>query len=137
VRKDNRKRHKKGYKFIKSKMRNGHLKFFYLSLYFCDNHYREKKNKKTNLFKWRESQKRILKKKIEKEAKLAISKTVRFSTFRDIEDKGDNIEIGDYMPALNRKTKSPKKVLKGKNDIIIIKKKPSKKRWKLLNNFKN
>jgi hypothetical protein len=41
------------------------------------------------------------------------------------------------MPALNRRTKSPKVMLEGKNNIIIIKKKPSKKRYKLLNDFKD
>jgi hypothetical protein len=72
---------------------------------------------------------------------LAISKIVRFGTFRDIEDKGDNIEIVDHMSVLNGKTKSPEIILKGKDDTVAInvaiKKKPSKKRWKLLNNFKN
>jgi hypothetical protein len=86
------------------------------------------KNKRINLFKWRESQKRILKKKVEKEAKLAISKIIRFGTFRNIKDQNDNIEIIDYMPTLNRKTKSPKILLKGKNNIVAIKKEPSKKR---------
>jgi hypothetical protein len=89
------------------------------------------------LFKWRESQKRILKKKVEKEAKLAIPKTVRFSIFRNIKDEGDDIDIIDYVPILNEKTKSPEIVLKGKDNIIIIKREPSKKRWKLLDDFKD
>jgi hypothetical protein len=54
---------------------------------------------------------------------LAISKTVRFSIFRDIKNKDDNIEIVDYMPTLNRKTKSPKIMLEKKDNIVIIKKK--------------
>jgi hypothetical protein len=41
------------------------------------------------------------------------------------------------MPALNKRTKNLEIILKGKNDIITIKKKPSKKRWKLLNDLKN
>jgi hypothetical protein len=86
------------------------------------------KNKKTDLFKWRESQKRILKKKVEKKVKLIISKIIRFGTFRNIEDKDDNIEIVDYMPILNERTKSPKIMLEEKKDIIAIKRKPSKKR---------
>jgi hypothetical protein len=90
------------------------------------------KNKKIDLFKWRESQKRILKKKIEKKAKLTISKIVRFSIFRDIEDEGDNIEMVNHVPALNGRTKSPEVVLEGKDDTIaidvVIEKEPSKKR---------
>jgi hypothetical protein len=73
-----------------------------------------------------------LKKKVEKEIKLAISKTVRFGIFRDIEDEGDNIKIIDYVPALNGRTKSPEIVLEGKDDTVIInvaiEKEPSKKR---------
>jgi hypothetical protein len=88
----------------------------------------EKKNKKTDLSKWRESQKRILKKKIEKKIKLVIFKIIRFSTFRDIKNENDNIDIVDHMPALNGKTKSPEVILEGKNNIIIIEKEPSKKR---------
>jgi hypothetical protein len=41
------------------------------------------------------------------------------------------------MPALNRRTKSPKIMLEGKNDTIIIKRKPFKKRWKLLDDLKD
>ena len=78
-----------------------------------------------------------MKKKIEKKIKLAISKTVRFSTFRDIKNKNDNIEIVDYILVLNKRTKSSKIVLKGKDNIIIIKREPPKKRWKLLNDFKD
>jgi hypothetical protein len=87
-----------------------------------------KKNKKTDLFKWRKPQKRILKKKVEKEAKLAIPKIIRFNTFRNIEDEGDNIDIVDHMPALNRRTKSREIILKGKDNTIIIKREPFKKR---------
>jgi hypothetical protein len=87
-----------------------------------------KKNKKASLSKWRESQKRILKKKVEKKIKLIIPKTVRFGTFRDIKDKGNNIDIVDHVPTLNRKTKSPEMVLKKKDNTVAIKKKPSKKR---------
>jgi hypothetical protein len=43
----------------------------------------------------------------------------------------------DYMPTLNRRTKSPKIVLEKKDNIITIKREPSKKRWKLLNDFKD
>jgi hypothetical protein len=43
----------------------------------------------------------------------------------------------DHVPALNRKTKSPKIVLKKKKDEIIIKRKPFKKRWKLLDDLKS
>jgi hypothetical protein len=69
-----------------------------------------------------------LKKKIEKEAKLAIFKIIRFSTFRDIKDEGDNIKMVNYVPTLNGRTKSPEIVLKEKENIIIIKRKPFKKR---------
>jgi hypothetical protein len=86
------------------------------------------KNKKTGLFKWRESQKRILKKKVEKEAKLVIFKIIRFGTFRDIEDEGDDIDMVDYVSTLNGRTKSPEVILEGKDDIVVIEKKPSKKR---------
>jgi hypothetical protein len=101
----------------------------------------KEKNKKANLSKWRESQKRILKKKVEKEAKLVTPKTVRFGIFRDIKDEGDNIKIVNHMPALNGKTKSPEVMLERKNNTVIIniaiEKEPSKKRWKLLNDLKN
>jgi hypothetical protein len=44
------------------------------------------------------------------------------------------------MPILNGKTKSPEVILKEKNDTVtinvIIEKEPSKKRWKLLDDFK-
>jgi hypothetical protein len=53
---------------------------------------------------------------------LAILKTIRFGTFRNIEDEGDNIDIIDYIPALNGRTKSLKIILEGKNNIIVIKK---------------
>jgi hypothetical protein len=86
------------------------------------------KNKKINLFKWRESQKRILKKKVEKKAKLVIPKTIRFGIFRDIKNEGDNIKIVDYIPALNGRTKSPKVKIERKKNIVIIKKEPFKKR---------
>jgi hypothetical protein len=69
--------------------------------------------------------------------KLVIPKTVRFNTFYDIKDKDNNIEIVDHMPTLNEKMKNPKIVLKKKDNTVIIKKKPSKKRWKLLNDLKN
>jgi hypothetical protein len=68
---------------------------------------------------------------------LAIPKIIRFSIFRNIENESDNIEIIDHIPTLNRRTKSPEIVLKEKEDIIAIKREPSKKRWKLLNNFKD
>jgi hypothetical protein len=42
----------------------------------------------------------------------------------------------DHVPALNEKTKSPEIMLKGKENTVIIKKKPSKKRWKLLDDLK-
>jgi hypothetical protein len=86
------------------------------------------KNKKAGLFKWREPQKRILKKKVEKEAKLVTPKTIRFGTFRNIKDEDDNIDIINHIPALNGRTKSPEVILEGKNNIIIIKREPSKKR---------
>jgi hypothetical protein len=41
------------------------------------------------------------------------------------------------MPALNGKIKNPEVILKRKNDTVTIKKKPSKKRWKLLDDLKN
>jgi hypothetical protein len=41
------------------------------------------------------------------------------------------------MPALNGKTKSPEIKKEGKEDIIIIEKEPSKKRWKLLDDLKD
>jgi hypothetical protein len=41
------------------------------------------------------------------------------------------------VPTLNRKTKSPKIILEKRDNIIIIKREPSKKRWKLLDDFKN
>jgi predicted aspartyl protease len=94
------------------------------------------KNKKAGLSKWREPQKRILKKKVEKEAKLATPKTVRFGTFRDIEDEGDDIEMVDHVPALNGKTKSPEIVSEGRDDTVAIEREPSKKRWKLLDDLK-
>jgi hypothetical protein len=67
---------------------------------------------------------------------LVISKIVRFGIFRDIKNEGDNIEIINHMPALKGRTKSPKIEIKGKEDTVTIKKEPSKKRWKLLNDFK-
>jgi hypothetical protein len=42
----------------------------------------------------------------------------------------------DYMPILNERTKSPKIILKGKDNTVTIKKEPFKKRWKLLDDFK-
>jgi hypothetical protein len=86
------------------------------------------KNKKTNLFKWRKPQKRILKKKVKKETKLTASKTIRFGTYRNIKDKGDNIEIIDYISALSGGTKSPKIILERKDVATVIKKESSKKR---------
>jgi hypothetical protein len=59
---------------------------------------------------------------------LIISKTIRFGTFRDIEDEGNNIKIINYVPTLNGRTKSPKIMLERKEDIIAIKKEPFKKR---------
>jgi hypothetical protein len=59
---------------------------------------------------------------------LAIPKTVRFGTFRDIENENDNIKIINHVPALNERTKSPEIVLKEEDDNVTIKKEPSKKR---------
>jgi hypothetical protein len=99
------------------------------------------KNKKTGLSKWREPPKRILKKKVEKKTKLATPKTVRFGTFRDIENEDDDIEMVNHVPALNGRTKSPEVILEGKDDTVTInvaiEKEPSKKRWKLLDDLKS
>jgi hypothetical protein len=47
----------------------------------------------------------------------------------------------NHVPALNGRTKSPEVVLEGKDDIVTInvaiKKEPSKKRWKLLDDLKD
>jgi hypothetical protein len=43
------------------------------------------------------------------------------STFRDIKDENDNIEIVNYMPALNGRTKSPKIILKKKIILLLLK----------------
>jgi predicted transcriptional regulator len=40
------------------------------------------------------------------------------------------------VPALNGRTKSLKIILKEKKNTVTAKKKPSKKRWKLLNDLK-
>jgi hypothetical protein len=41
------------------------------------------------------------------------------------------------MPALNERTKSPKIEKEGKEDTVVIEREPFKKRWKLLDDFKN
>jgi hypothetical protein len=73
-----------------------------------------------------------LKKKVEKKAKLATPKTVRFGIFRDIKDEGDDIKMVNHVPALNKKTESPKIILERKDNTVtinvVIKKEPSKKR---------
>jgi hypothetical protein len=59
---------------------------------------------------------------------LIIPKIIRFSIFRDIKDEGDDIDIVDYVPVLNERTKNFKVMLEGKDDTIAIEKELFKKR---------